>query len=159
MRHRKKTAKLGRDHSHRKAMLANMVSSLLEHESISTTKAKARELRRRADNMITFAKRGDLHARRQVLRVIPNKVVVAKLFDELGPRYAERQGGYTRIVKTEARRGDGADMCIIELVDRPGATGSAAPANKRQAKEPAPAEQQPEGEAEVDEAAEAEKKG
>lgn len=125
MRHRKKTAKLGRDHSHRKAMMANMVTSLLEHETINTTTTRAKELRRIADSMITFGKRGDLHARRQVLRLIPNKAVVAKLFEELGPRYSERNGGYTRIVKTEPRRGDGAPMCIIELVDRDGAADTA----------------------------------
>jgi len=125
MRHRKKTAKLGRDHSHRKAMMANMVTSLLEHETLNTTVTRAKELRRKADNMITFAKRGDLHARRQVLRVIPDKGVVSKLFEELGPRYSERNGGYTRIVKTEPRRGDGAPMCIIELVDRAGSSEKA----------------------------------
>ena len=101
-------------------MLSNMVTSLFEHESINTTTPRARELRRTADSMITFAKRGDLHARRQVLRLIANKRVVTKLFDELGPRYAERNGGYTRIVKMDPRRGDGAAMCVIELVDRPG---------------------------------------
>lgn len=137
MRHRKKTAKLGRDHSHRKAMMANMVSSLLEHEKINTTTARARELRRTADNMITFAKRGDLHARRQVLRLIPNKAVVSKLFEELGPRYSERNGGYTRIVKTEPRRGDGAPMCIIELVGRGGASEPAPVKPKAKVEEPA----------------------
>jgi len=80
--------------------------------------------------MITFAKRGDLHARRQVLRIIANKTVVAKLFEELGPRYAERNGGYTRVIKTEPRRGDGASMCIVELVGR-GGSAEATPARKR----------------------------
>lgn len=125
MRHGKKTAKLGRDHSHRKAMMANMVTSLFTHEHVSTTDARARELRRRAEHMITFAKRGDLHARRQVLRVIADKAIVAKLFREIGPRYAERNGGYTRIVKTGPRRGDGAEMCIVELVDRQGSIAMA----------------------------------
>ena len=111
-------------------MVANMVCSLLDHEVVNTTLPKARVVRRTAENMITFAKRGDLHARRQVLRLIPNKRVVAKLFEELGPRYEARNGGYTRIVKSEPRRGDGASMCIVELVDRPGATGAAAPAEK-----------------------------
>jgi large subunit ribosomal protein L17 len=106
------------------------MTSLFEHEAISTTSPKARELKRRAESMITFAKRGDLHARRQVLRFIANKRVVAKLFDELGPRYAERNGGYTRIVKSEPRRGDCATLCIVELVDRPGGGGAvAAPAS------------------------------
>jgi large subunit ribosomal protein L17 len=101
-------------------MVANMVCSLLDHESINTTETKARVVRRTAESMITFAKRGDLHARRQVLRLIPNKRVVGKLFSELGPRYSTRSGGYTRIVKAEPRRGDGASMCILELVGRPG---------------------------------------
>lgn len=130
MRHRKRGAKLNRDHSHRKSMLGNMVTSLFAHESITTTTARARELRRTAEHMITFAKRGDLHARRRVLRLIPDKSVVSKLFEELGPRYADRGGGYTRIVKTENRRGDGASMCLIELVDRPGAVGAATPAQR-----------------------------
>lgn len=120
MRHGKKVAKLGRTHSHRKAMLANMVTSLFESEVIHTTDTRAKELRRTADHMITFAKRGDLNARRQVLRLIANKKVVMKLFEEIGPRYSSRHGGYTRIIKIGPRRGDGAVMCMIELVDRPG---------------------------------------
>ena len=120
MRHRNKKAKLNRDRSHLKAMLGNMVTSLIEHEAINTTTARAKELRRTTESLITFAKRGDLHARRQVLRTIANKRVVAKLFDEIGPRYSNRNGGYTRIVKGGPRRGDGAEMCLIELVDRPG---------------------------------------
>ena len=119
MRHRKKVAKLGLDASHRKAMMANMVTSLFENETIRTTNIRAKTLRSTADHMITFAKRGDLHARRQVLKVVANKRVVSKLFDEIGPRYANRNGGYTRIVKVGPRRGDGAEMCLIELVDRP----------------------------------------
>ena len=119
MRHRKKVAKLGLDASHRKAMMANMVTSLFENETIRTTNIRAKTLRSAADHMITFAKRGDLHARRQVLKVVANKRVVSKLFDEIGPRYANRNGGYTRIVKVGPRRGDGAEMCLIELVDRP----------------------------------------
>lgn len=122
MRHGKKVAKLGRSHSHRKAMLANMATSLLDNGTIRTTHARAKELRVVAETMITFAKRGDLHARREVLRLIANKRVVAKLFDELGPRYKGRNGGYTRTVKIASRLGDGAPMCIIELVDRPAPT-------------------------------------
>jgi large subunit ribosomal protein L17 len=122
MRHGKKVAKLGRSHSHRKAMLANMATSLLQIGTIRTTHARAKELRVVAENMITFAKCGDLHARREVLRFIENKRVVTKLFDELGPRYKSRNGGYTRTVKIASRLGDGAPMCIIELVDRPAAT-------------------------------------
>lgn len=120
MRHGKKTAKLGRGGSHRKAMMGNMAASLFEHEIISTTSARAKALRSTAESLITFAKRGDLHARRQVLRVIANKTVVAKLFDDIGPRFSERPGGYTRLIKTGPRRGDGAEMCLIELVDRSG---------------------------------------
>ena len=121
MRHGKKVAKLGRGHSHRKAMVANMVTSLFDHEVIRTTSARAREVRRTAEHMITFAKRGDLHARRRVLRLIGDKRVVRKLFDELGPRYQSRNGGYTRILKLAERRGDAAEVCILELVDRAGA--------------------------------------
>jgi large subunit ribosomal protein L17 len=102
-------------------MMNNMVTSLLAHERVNTTNAKGKELKRQAEHMITFAKRGDLHSRRQVLRHIADKAVVGKLFDELGPRYSERQGGYTRLVKIGQRRGDGAEMCIVELVDRPDA--------------------------------------
>lgn len=121
MRHGKKIAKLGRTASHRKAMLSNMMTSLFANESITTTQVRAKALKRTAERVITFAKRGDLHARRQVLRVIADKQVVSKLFDELGPRYKSRNGGYTRVVKLGPRRGDGAFMSIIELVDRPGA--------------------------------------
>ncbi len=99
-------------------MLANLVTSLMDHEVISTTDARAKELRRVAEHMITFAKRNDLHARRQVLRVIANKEVVAKLFSEIAPRYQSRNGGYTRIIKVGPRQGDGAPMSLIELVDR-----------------------------------------
>ena len=120
MRHGRKIAKLGRTASHRKAMLSNMMTSLFAHERITTTQTRAKELKRTAERVITFAKQGDLHARRRVLRVIEDKQVVAKLFDELGPRYKSRNGGYTRVVKLGPRRGDGAFMSIVELVDRPG---------------------------------------
>jgi len=117
MRHRKAGKRLGRTTSHREAMLRNMVTSLLEHERIVTTAPKAKELRRLADRMITLAKRGDLHARRQALAVIRSKRVVAKLFDELKDDYLDRNGGYTRIIKTGNRVGDAASMAIIELVN------------------------------------------
>ncbi len=117
MRHRKAGRKLGRVTSHRTAMLRNMVSSLLEHERIVTTVPKAKEARRVADQMITLGKRGDLHARRQALAYIRSKSVVAKLFDELSGQYADRQGGYTRIVRTGFRAGDAAPMAILELVN------------------------------------------
>ena len=121
MRHRIKGRKLNRTWSHRKAMLRNMVTTLLDLEQIETTDAKAKEARSVAEKMITLGKRGgdDLAARRQALRFIRSKKVVAKLFDELGPRYADRPGGYTRIVKVENRRGDGAHLSILALVKEP----------------------------------------
>jgi len=122
MRHRKAGRKLGRTASHRKALFRNMVTSLLEHEQIKTTDAKAKELRGVAERMITLGKRGDLHARRQALSVIQSKDVTAKLFDELADRYRERPGGYTRVIKVGHRHGDAAPVSIIELVDRPSAT-------------------------------------
>lgn len=125
MRHGKKIAKLGRTAPHRKAMLSNMMTSLFINERVTTTQTRAKELKRTAERVLTCAKRGDLHARRQVLRVIADKQVVAKLFDELGPRYKNRNGGYTRLVKLGPRRGDGAFMSIVELVDRPGAATEA----------------------------------
>lgn len=116
MRHRKSGRKLGRTSSHRKAMLRNMVTSLFEHERIVTTVPKAKEARRVADKMITLAKRGDLHARRQALAYIQSKDVVAKLFDDIHLQYTDRQGGYTRIIRTGNRSGDVAPMAILELV-------------------------------------------
>jgi large subunit ribosomal protein L17 len=121
MRHGKKVAKLGRTYDHRRAMMANIVASFFANEAIHTTEARAKELRREAEHVISFAKRGDLHARRQVLRLIPDKKVVAKIFGEIAPRYGNRQGGYTRIVKLGFRRGDSAAVCLIELIDRPAA--------------------------------------
>jgi len=118
MRHRKAGRKLGRNAAHRKALFRNMVTSLLEHEQIKTTDAKAKELRGVAERMITLAKRGDLHARRQALSVIQSKDVTAKLFGELAERYRERPGGYTRVIKLGHRHGDAAPVSIIELVDR-----------------------------------------
>ena len=106
-------------------MLSNMAASLFENEVIKTTGPRAKALRSFAESLVTFAKQGDLSARRQVLRRIPNKKIVSKLFDELAPRYQSRSGGYTRIVKLGPRRGDAAELCIVELVDRTpgGATG------------------------------------
>jgi large subunit ribosomal protein L17 len=117
MRHKKSGRKLGRTSAHRRAMFRNMVTSLFEHERIVTTKEKAKELRPIAEKMITLAKKGDLHSRRQVLGYIQSKEVVAKLFDEIKEQYADRAGGYTRIVQTGVRQGDNASMAIIELVD------------------------------------------
>jgi len=116
MRHGKSGRKLGRTSSHRQAMFRNMVTSLFEHERIVTTEQKAKEIRPIAEKMITLAKRGDLHARRQALDYIRRKDVVAKLFDEIQSQFSDRQGGYTRIIKTGIRRGDAAAMAIIELV-------------------------------------------
>ena len=117
MRHRQTTPKLGRTHSHRNAMLRTMVTDLLRHGRIRTTQPKAKALRPLAERMITLGKRESLHARRQAARVIRDKDVLRKLFDELAPRYSERPGGYTRIIKLTARSGDGADMAMIELVE------------------------------------------
>lgn len=117
MRHQKKGRHLGRTTSHRKAMLRNMATSLFKHGRIETTVAKAKELRVYAEPLITKAKQGDLHSRRVVARKIRDSEVLAKLFDEIGPRYAERPGGYTRVVKLGHRAGDAADVAIIELVE------------------------------------------
>ena len=136
MRHGKKIAKLGRTAPHRKAMLSNMMASLFINERVTTTQTRAKELKRTAERVLTCAKQGDLHARRRVLRVIADKQVVAKLFDELGPRYKSRNGGYTRLIKLGPRRGDGALMSIVELVDRDGAAGEEAPPAEAAEKEP-----------------------
>ena len=117
MRHKWKGRKLGRTSTHRKAMLANMAASLFEHEKIKTTEPKSKELRRTAEKLITLAKRGDLHARRLAAKTIRDKEILSKLFDEIGPKYADRNGGYTRIMKLGSRFGDGAPMTIIELVE------------------------------------------
>lgn len=119
MRHLKKGRKLGRTSSHRKALFANMATSLFKHEIIETTDAKAKDLRGVADRLITLAKRGDLHARRQAFETVRDQDVLKKLFDVIGPRFKERAGGYTRVLKTRVRTGDCASMSIIELMDRP----------------------------------------
>ena len=129
MRHQKEGRKLGRTASHRKALLRNMVSSLLQCEKIETTDAKAKELRKVADKMITWGKRGDLHARRQSLSVISSKKIVQKLFNDIAPRFKERQGGYTRIIKVGRRKGDNAPLSIIELI--PQDEKKPAPGDKR----------------------------
>lgn len=116
MRHRKKGRGLSRSPSHRKALLRNLAASLFRHERIATTTARAKELRPYAERLITLARRGDLHARRLAARKIGEREVLTKLFDEIGPRYAERPGGYTRILKLGNRKGDAAEMALIELV-------------------------------------------
>ena len=116
MRHKKKGRSLNRTRSHRRWLLSNLITSLFVHERIRTTTAKAKEARPLAEKLITFAKRGDLHARRQVLKVIRDKEVVAKLFTSLSERFRERPGGYTRIVKMGYRHGDNAPMAMFELM-------------------------------------------
>ncbi len=118
MRHRIKGRKLNRTRSHRKAMFANMATSLLLHEQIVTTLPKAKEMRAIVDKLITLGKKGSLHARRQAISQIQDVAVVRKLFEELAPRYKERSGGYTRVLKAGFRYGDNAPMAVIELVDR-----------------------------------------
>ncbi len=116
MRHRKAGLKLNRTSSHRNAMFRNMVTSLFKHDRIRTTDAKAKELRRWADKMVTLAKRGDLHARRQVLSIMMEKDVVHKLFEEASDRFGSINGGYTRLVKLGTRPGDAASVTLVELV-------------------------------------------
>ena len=117
MRHRRNRHKLSRDAAHRKALLKNLSRDLIEHERIKTSQAKARAAKPQVEKLITLAKRGDLHARRQALSALGNdKFVVHKLFEEVGPRYAERPGGYTRIVKLGPRRSDSTEMVFLELV-------------------------------------------
>ena len=130
MRHRKSGVKLNRTTSHRQAMFRNMVTSLFKHERIKTTDAKAKELRRWADHMVTLAKRGDLHARRQALSIVREKAVVHKLFEEAQDRFGARNGGYTRIIKIGRRPGDAAAMTLVELIQ----SDEAKPAKKKKTK-------------------------
>ena len=118
MRHRKSGRGLSRSRSHRSALDRNQVTDLLRHEAIVTTEAKAKTIRPVAEKMITLGKRGDLHARRQAGAVLTDRKVLRTLFDDIAPRFAERNGGYTRIIKLGPRRGDGAQMAHIELVER-----------------------------------------
>ena len=117
MRHKKIGRRLGRDSSHRKAMFRNMAASLIEHESISTTLAKAKELRRTFEPLITLAKEDDVSRRRRAFDKIRNKAAVGKLFNEIGPRFKDRPGGYLRILKKGSRPGDSAPMALIQLTD------------------------------------------
>ena len=118
MRHGKSGRKLNRTSSHRKAMFANMAAALIKHEQIVTTLPKAKDLRSVAEKLITLAKRGDVHARRQAMSRVRDEDQVKKLFEVLGTRYSERNGGYTRVLKAGFRYGDSAPMAVIELVDR-----------------------------------------
>ena len=119
MRHRKDGYKLGRRTAHRWALFRNLLTDLFRHERITTTEAKAKAVRGLADQMITLAKRENLHARRQVLAMVPDTDVVRKMFDTVAARYADRHGGYTRIIHAGVRAGDGAPTVLLELVDRP----------------------------------------
>ncbi len=116
MRHRKAHRKLGRTASHRKALVSNVATSLFEHKQVRTTTIKAKEIRKKVDKLITFAKSGTVADRRQVLRIIRNKKIVRSLFDEIAPTYKDRNGGYTRVIKLGRRRGDGAELALLELV-------------------------------------------
>ncbi len=118
MRHRNKGRKLNRTSSHRKAMFNNMAAALIKHEQIKTTLPKAKELRRFVERLVTLGKRGSLHARRQALSQVPDTKLVEKLFTTLAERYAERQGGYTRVLRAGFRYGDSAPMAVIEFIDR-----------------------------------------
>jgi len=130
-----KGRRLGGSAAHQQHMLANLATALFEHGKITTTEARARRLRPVAERLITFAKRGDLHARRQVLTVVTDRTVVKTLFDEIGPSYASRPGGYTRITKVGPRKGDNAPMAVIELVT----DGVEARPQRRRARRPQPA--------------------
>src|SRR5215470_8707534 len=136
MRHRVAGVKLNRSPAHRRALLRNLVTALLAHEAVRTTDAKAKELKRWGDRLITLGKQGTLHARRRAAALVQSRTVVKKLFDELAPRYRARPGGYTRVVKLGVRAGDAAPVSIVELLDRPGSepeTGKKKPARRRDA--------------------------
>ena len=128
MRHNVHGRKLGRTTAHRKAMFRNQLTSLIEHEQIRTTLAKAKELRPLAERMVTHGKKGGVHHRRLARRWLPDRSSVTKLFDEIAPRFEERPGGYTRIVKLGPRKGDGAEMAILQFVER--GEGKPAPESK-----------------------------
>jgi large subunit ribosomal protein L17 len=138
MRHKKSGRKLGRDASHRKALYANLTSALIEHGRIETTEAKAKEVRPIAEQMITLGKRGDVAAHRQAVAFLRSKSVTSKLFAEVAPRFADRPGGYTRIVRIGPRQGDAATMVYLELVDfqpKRRLAAPAAPAREQQTAE------------------------
>lgn len=157
MRHRVHTFKIGRTSAHRKAMLANMVSSLIDSGSIKTTVVKAKEARRMADRMVTLGKKGTLHHRRLAVSYLRDKSAVKKLFDEVAPTFAERAGGYTRIIKLGFRQGDAAEMCILQFTNNDVQEAKKAPKAKvektEEATEPK-AKKAPKAKAEKAEAAE-----
>ena len=151
MRHRKAGRHLGRDSAHRKALYRNLVTDLLRYERITTTDAKAREIRPIAEKMITLGRRGDLHARRQALSYIYDRYVVVKVFEDIAPRMADRPGGYLRITRLEPRKGDGAKMAVIETVDYQDVINLAEAPPAEETDEAPPAEAEIEEAAEVDE--------
>jgi len=143
MRHRWAHRKLGRTTEHRRALLRNLATALFQHERITTTLAKAKELRSYAEKLITRARRDTVHDRRLVARELRDRTLVKHLFDEIAPRYAGRPGGYTRIVKMMPRRGDGAEMAIIELVEAGGSAKEKPRKKAEKAETPAPAAEAP----------------
>ena len=151
MRHRKAGRHLGRDSAHRKALYRNLVTDLLRYERITTTDAKAREIRPIAEKMITLGRRGDLHARRQALSYIYDRYVVEKVFEDIAPRMADRPGGYLRITRLEPRKGDGAKMAVIETVDYQDVVNLAEAPPADETDEAPPTEAELEEAAEVDE--------
>src|SRR6266699_496964 len=158
MRHQKKTIKLGRTAEHRKALLANQICSLIEHQRIKTTLAKAKAVRPLAEKMVTLGKKGSIHARRTALATLRQKNAVKKLFDEIAPRSTNRNGGYTRIVRLGQRKSDSASMAFIEWVDAAQVVeGKAAEEKKPKRKETAPAPKKKEPAAKREEAAPKEK--
>jgi large subunit ribosomal protein L17 len=156
MRHQKKTLKLGLTAAHRKALLANQVCSLIEHQRIKTTLAKAKAVRPLAEKMVTLGKKGSLHARRTALAVLRHKDAVKKLFEDIAPRSATRNGGYTRIVKLGARKSDSAPVAFIEWVDAPEVIAEPAPDEKGKKRKVADAEEKAEPKPKKREAAETE---
>jgi large subunit ribosomal protein L17 len=155
MRHNHSGRKLNRTAAHRKMLQRNLVTALFEHERIETTVVKAKEARMLAEKLITFAKRGDLHARRQAARKVNDPAVLQKLFDEIAPRYAERPGGYTRILRMSGvRKGDGAEMAILELVDNTVRPKSLDTKKRQRARQILKAEEKAEAKAALAEAAE-----
>jgi large subunit ribosomal protein L17 len=155
MRHNQSGRKLNRSAPHRRMLFRNLVTALFEHERIETTVHKAKEARSLAEKLITFAKRGDLHARRMAARKVNDPAVLQKLFEEIGPRYAERPGGYTRILRLSgARKGDGAEMAILELVDSTARPKSVDTKKRQNARRILKAEEKAEAKAALAEAAE-----
>ncbi len=132
MRHGVAGVKLGRTAAHRRALFRNLVTALLEHEAVRTTDAKAKELRRWADRVITLGKQGTLHARRRAATLVQRQTVLKKLFDDIAPRYTARSGGYTRVVKLGVRHGDAASLSLVELVERKGAEAESSGKKKPQ---------------------------